>query len=269
MKPLILIVENDAATQRLMRVLLHRQGWDVDAVARGDDAQTLLERVDYSAVLLDLMLPGKSGFDVLESIAAGDRSRLRRVVVTTSAPDVQLSKIRTRWPETKAVRKPFDLAELEDSVRLIVETVGEPRLERRAEFCRSSVMSGARAGLAARAAGEMLSVVTYFGYSSSVTEPHFPMPRAAALPICQAAQGKPLFFSDMKSAIEQFPQLLPFWRQDETRSIAALPVMSGEQVVGAAGWSFREQRTFDETERAVLARIAAESAPLVAVETEP
>src|SRR5437868_10911300 len=64
----ILVVEDDAKIARLTRDYLEQHGIDVTLVADGIAASREALRPEFDAVVLDLMLPGKSGFDVCREI---------------------------------------------------------------------------------------------------------------------------------------------------------------------------------------------------------
>lgn len=63
--PRILIVEDNANLALGLRRALESEGYEVEHVARGDDALDRLRGGSFDLVILDLMLPGPSGFDVL------------------------------------------------------------------------------------------------------------------------------------------------------------------------------------------------------------
>lgn len=60
----ILIVEDEAHLAEGLLFNLRAEGYDVGLAADGEQALTLLEREHFDVVLLDVMLPGKSGFEV-------------------------------------------------------------------------------------------------------------------------------------------------------------------------------------------------------------
>src|SRR5438094_677509 len=109
MKQLLLVVENDSSTRRLLEIFLRRESFDVDAVATGNEALLLLERIDYSAVLLDLLIPGRTGRDVLAELAARRAGVLERIVVISAGTEMHLRDVRGRHPAVAVLRKPFDL----------------------------------------------------------------------------------------------------------------------------------------------------------------
>ena len=67
-KKKILIVEDDSFIVKAYQIRFERDNFDVSTVMTGADALRFLDRAPVDIVLLDLMLPGVSGFDVLEAI---------------------------------------------------------------------------------------------------------------------------------------------------------------------------------------------------------
>lgn len=67
----ILVVEDEKSLNRLISQMLTKEHYSVDSVYRGDDAEDYLRGAEYDAIVLDIMLPGKSGLEVLR----GMRSR--------------------------------------------------------------------------------------------------------------------------------------------------------------------------------------------------
>lgn len=67
-KKTILIVEDDAFAVKAHQLRLEREGIAVEVVATGTEAMVRLEKTPPHVVLLDLMLPGASGFDILAAI---------------------------------------------------------------------------------------------------------------------------------------------------------------------------------------------------------
>ena len=112
MKPRVLIVEDEQALNLLLRYNLESEGFDVDIVERGDEAEMRVAEVSPDLVILDWMLPGVSGIEVCR--------RLRARPETTQLPILMLT---ARGEESERVRglgtgaddyvvKPFSLPEL-------------------------------------------------------------------------------------------------------------------------------------------------------------
>ena len=64
----VLVVEDDEAVRRMLRLALRSAGFDVAEVSRGSDALEELARSPYDAILLDLGLPDDLGAAVLERL---------------------------------------------------------------------------------------------------------------------------------------------------------------------------------------------------------
>lgn len=64
----LLIIDDDAALCRMLADYLGAEGYEVDTVQDGDSGLEAAASGDYDLVLLDVMLPGRSGFDVLRSL---------------------------------------------------------------------------------------------------------------------------------------------------------------------------------------------------------
>lgn len=66
----ILVVEDEKALNNLISQMLKKEHYTVDSCFRGDDAEDYLRCAEYDAVLLDIMLPGKNGLEVLRGMRA-------------------------------------------------------------------------------------------------------------------------------------------------------------------------------------------------------
>lgn len=77
----ILIVEDDEYLRSLTAKRMEKEGLTVAAAADGPSALLLAEPGDIDAVLLDLLLPGMSGFEVLEKLRADEKTKKTPIVV--------------------------------------------------------------------------------------------------------------------------------------------------------------------------------------------
>src|SRR5689334_23639486 len=83
--PRVLVVEDDPAICVLVEAILRRSNYTCEIVHNGNDAIRLLRGNVYSAILLDLMLPGVFGFDVIRFLHAERPWMTSRIVVMTAA----------------------------------------------------------------------------------------------------------------------------------------------------------------------------------------
>jgi len=64
----LLLVEDDKTLGRLIKKGLEEEGFLVDLVSNGATAEEYLNTENYEVIVLDLMLPGKDGLSILESL---------------------------------------------------------------------------------------------------------------------------------------------------------------------------------------------------------
>ena len=82
----ILIVEDKATSRELLRTVLERQGYGVIEAKDGEEALQQLRTATLDLVLLDLQIPIRNGYDVLQRIRSDDRlAHLPVVALTASA----------------------------------------------------------------------------------------------------------------------------------------------------------------------------------------
>ena len=106
----ILIVEDDMDINNLLVELLTGQNYEAVSAYSGTEALLWLEKQNYDLVLLDLMLPGMPGEDVLEKIKKDYQDTC---VIAVSAKDDIESKIHMlRGGADDYITKPFDTEEL-------------------------------------------------------------------------------------------------------------------------------------------------------------
>ncbi len=104
----VLVVDDDADNRELLRRMLERQGYTVTAAASGPECLDFLMKRRFDLVLLDVMMPEMSGFDVLSQIRKS--SALRTVpVIVISALDESSAAIRCiQMGAEDYLPKPFD-----------------------------------------------------------------------------------------------------------------------------------------------------------------
>ena len=114
----ILVAEDEADLARTLRKTLTEDGYAVDCTPNGDAALEKATVVPYDTILLDVMLPGKSGLAVLSAL----RSRgIRTPVLVLTARDAVDDKVRgLNAGADDYMTKPFALTELLARVRALI-----------------------------------------------------------------------------------------------------------------------------------------------------
>jgi DNA-binding response OmpR family regulator len=121
----ILVVEDDVKVAEFVRRGLTEEGYAVDVLHDGADAGDQAAVFDYDAVVLDMMLPRQSGFQVLRSIRS--RKASLPVVILTARDSVQDRIAGLDAGADDYMAKPFALAELSARLRALLRR-GAPRV---------------------------------------------------------------------------------------------------------------------------------------------
>ena len=121
----ILVVEDDVKVAEFVRRGLTEEGYAVDVLHDGSDAGDQAAAFDYDAVVLDMMLPKQSGFQVLRTIRA--RKASLPVVILTARDSVQDRIAGLDAGADDYMAKPFALAELSARLRALLRR-GAPRV---------------------------------------------------------------------------------------------------------------------------------------------
>jgi two-component system alkaline phosphatase synthesis response regulator PhoP len=79
----VLVVDDERHIARLMEFILKREGYEVNIAYSGEQALVQADKVRPDLVLLDLMLPGISGLEVLKRLKSGEDRPTMKVVVLT------------------------------------------------------------------------------------------------------------------------------------------------------------------------------------------
>ena len=80
----VLVVEDEKKIASLVRKGLEAHGFLVESSQNGDEGFVLATSRFYDVVVLDIMLPGCDGFEVLELLKAGPDTRRTRVIILTA-----------------------------------------------------------------------------------------------------------------------------------------------------------------------------------------
>jgi DNA-binding response OmpR family regulator len=80
----VMVVDDDPMTREMLRRILTKRGWSVTEAADGTDALSVLGRTRPAVVLLDLMMPGMDGFEVLDAMRREAAWRDIPVVIITA-----------------------------------------------------------------------------------------------------------------------------------------------------------------------------------------
>jgi PAS domain S-box-containing protein len=100
-----LVVDDDAELRQLLRDLLAKEGWEVDAAADGREALARLAGPPPGLILLDLLMPGMDGFEFLAELQREEVGNSAPVVVLTAKDLTAADRLRLSGPIAKVLQK--------------------------------------------------------------------------------------------------------------------------------------------------------------------
>ncbi len=111
-KPKILCVDDEKLNLKLLQILLVPEGYEFQGADSGETALSQVAQDPPDMILLDIMMPTMSGFEVLQKLRADEKTRLIPVIMITA-----LREIEDRVKALEAgcddfISKPFDKSEL-------------------------------------------------------------------------------------------------------------------------------------------------------------
>ncbi|SEM93386.1 two-component system, OmpR family, response regulator ResD [Mesobacillus persicus] len=113
----ILIVEDESRISHLLSMYLKRESFHVDVADNGDDGLTKALDEDYDTIILDVFMPGKDGFMVLEGI----RQHKNTPVIMLSAQSGEFDQSKGFDLGANAfISKPFSPSEVVSKVKEIL-----------------------------------------------------------------------------------------------------------------------------------------------------
>jgi two-component system phosphate regulon response regulator PhoB len=124
----ILIVEDEEALTLLLRYNLETQGYEVETIARGDEADTRLREGTPDLVILDWMLPGLSGIELCRRLRARPETQKLPIIMLTARGE---ESERVRGLSTGAddyIVKPFSVPELLARVNALLRRASPERV---------------------------------------------------------------------------------------------------------------------------------------------
>lgn len=116
----VLIIEDEEKLARALKTGLEREGFAVDYLLEGESGQQRIEmyRSDYDVVVLDLMLPGKNGFEVCREVR--DKGITLPILILTARDTIDDKVLALDNGADDYIVKPFAFDELLARVRALL-----------------------------------------------------------------------------------------------------------------------------------------------------
>ncbi|MFY9578759.1 MAG: response regulator [Gaiellaceae bacterium] len=124
MESTVLVCDNEEILRDLVRASLHGNGYSLIEARDGDEALDAARRVRPDLILLDMMMPGRTGIEVLEELRRDPELRGIPVVMLTARAQVGDREAAERAGADRFLAKPFSPLEL---ARVVKEFLGNGR----------------------------------------------------------------------------------------------------------------------------------------------
>ncbi|SMP36184.1 response regulator transcription factor [Shimia sagamensis] len=116
----VLVIEDEPNIIEAISFILSRDGWSVATHSNGHDAVGVVQKAMPDLVILDVMLPGKTGYDILRELRSEDATHGLPVLMLTAKGQVKDREMAERAGASRFMTKPFSNAEVLDAVRELV-----------------------------------------------------------------------------------------------------------------------------------------------------
>jgi two-component system, OmpR family, response regulator len=113
----VVLVEDETNIAEAIRFLLSNEGWRVETLANGSNAVDVIRNTGPDLVMLDVMLPGKSGFEILHDLRADPAFDALPVLMLTARGQSRDREMAEKAGVSRFMTKPFSNAEMLDAVR--------------------------------------------------------------------------------------------------------------------------------------------------------
>ena len=166
----VLVVDDDAMTLKLLEHTLVSGGHEVVATANSQEAAFLAAAHPVDAVILDVIMPGRSGFEVLKDLHLNSDTRKLPVLMLSSLAEAEDRVKGLRGGADEYIGKPFDPEELLLRLNRLIDgrVVDRPEFQGRLETLAfaeviQSLEHGAASGVLEVGSGDHRGMVTLTG----------------------------------------------------------------------------------------------------------
>lgn len=118
----VLLIEDEPNIIEAIRFILSRDGWTVQTHCDGRSAFEAVLEQRPDLVILDVMLPGRSGFDILRDIRAGGQTATLPVLMLTAKGQTKDREMAESLGASRFMTKPFSNTDVLATVRDLVRS---------------------------------------------------------------------------------------------------------------------------------------------------
>lgn len=116
----VLLIEDEPNIIEAISFILTRDGWTVHTHSDGETAAERVRQLPPDMIILDVMLPGRSGFDILRDLRGDPQTQAIPVMMLTARGQAKDRDMAMRLGASHFMTKPFSNAEVLEHVRSLV-----------------------------------------------------------------------------------------------------------------------------------------------------
>ncbi len=117
----VLLIEDEPNIIEAISFILSRDGWTVHTHENGETAMAKVNAFPPDLIILDVMLPGRSGFDILRDLRAQETTATTPVMMLTARGQARDRELAKRLGANHFMTKPFSNADVRDHVRALMD----------------------------------------------------------------------------------------------------------------------------------------------------
>ncbi len=118
----VLLIEDEPNIIEAIRFILSRDGWRVDTHLDGSTALEAIRARSPDLVVLDVMLPNRSGYDILNDLRSDPEYRDLPVLMLTARGQKKDRELAEKLGASRFMTKPFSNSEVLETVRELVKS---------------------------------------------------------------------------------------------------------------------------------------------------
>jgi DNA-binding response OmpR family regulator len=122
----VLLIEDEPNIIEAIRFLLARDGWTVDTHSDGETALAAIEAAKPDLIILDMMLPGRSGMDILRDLREREDGKSLPVLMLTARGQSRDRDMAEKAGVSRYMTKPFSNTEVLTAVRDLLAQASRP-----------------------------------------------------------------------------------------------------------------------------------------------
>ena len=128
--PRILVVDDEPLNRQLIEVILAAEGYELRMASSGEEALDIIGKSQWDLILLDIMMPGIDGYQVVARAKANPATASIPIVLLTALDDASSRAHGLRAGAADLITKPVNRAELVRCVASLIASPSEPARRR-------------------------------------------------------------------------------------------------------------------------------------------